>query len=152
MKTIVYTAGSMLLLTAMLIACKKSDNGGDEDNFDRKALLTNYADNYIIPAYQDMVQKMNDLKSATDQFAAAPDEAKLVTVKNSWRDAYLTWQKVELLEVGPAEDVSLRMFINIYPASATKISTNISSGSYDLNTFGNKDAQGFPAVDYLLNG
>jgi hypothetical protein len=46
----------------------------------------------------------------------------------------------------------LRDYFNIYPVSVTKVNTNISSGSYDLEQFVNKDAQGFPALDYLLNG
>jgi hypothetical protein len=44
------------------------------------------------------------------------------------------------------------MFMNIYPLSVQRVNDNITAGSYDLETFGNKDAQGFPALDYLLNG
>lgn len=153
MQKVVFTACSIILLAALLTGCKKADDGNDDDdNFDRKALLTNYADNYVVPAYQDMVQKLDDFKAAVDQFTAGPDEAKLVTAQNKWKDAYVTWQKVEQLEFGPAEDVSLRMFMNIYPASVTRINSNLTAGAYDLNAFGNKDAQGFPALDYLLNG
>jgi predicted lipoprotein len=57
-----------------------------------------------------------------------------------------------MLEFGPAEEVSLRMYINTYPVTVSKVSANISSGSYDLEQFAHKDAQGFAAVDYLLNG
>jgi len=151
-KTIMGLAGMALLIAVAFTACNKKDDNGTTDNFDRKALLTNYADNYVTPAYQEMVAKMNTLKQDAAAFTAAPDEPKLLALQNSWKDAYLTWQKVELLEFGPAENVSLRMYINIYPVSETKVNNNIASGSYDLDAFGNKDAQGFPALDLLING
>ncbi len=145
---------SVILISLMgLNACKKDDNGtGGNDNFDRKAMLTNYADNYVAPAYADMLQKLDDLETITAQFTGNPDELNLQSLRNSWKTAWLTWQKVDLLEFGPAEDATLRMFMNIYPTSETRINNNISAGAYDLETFGNKDVQGFPALDYLLNG
>jgi predicted lipoprotein len=57
-----------------------------------------------------------------------------------------------LLEFGPEASISLRSYINTYPVTISKLDANIASGSYDLEQFGNKDAQGFPAIDYLLNG
>jgi uncharacterized protein len=132
--------------------CKKSGDGDNNDNFDRKAMFTNYADNYIIPGYNDLVTKLTDLKTKVDEFSASPDTSHLLFLQNSWTVAYLTWQKVEMLEFGPAETVSLRMYMNIYPVSEQKINDNITNGTYDLEAFGNKDAQGFPALNYLLSG
>src|SRR5690606_15309447 len=43
-------------------------------------------------------------------------------------------------------------YLNIYPVTVSELENNMTSGNYDLETFGNKDAQGFPALDYLLNG
>lgn len=142
-----------LMLTA--IGCKKKDNTPDNNtnnNFDRGALLTNYADNYILPAYEDMTTKLTDLKAKIDAFAVAPDSAKLVAARISWQTAYLTWQAVDLLEFGPEASISLRNYINTYPVTISKVDANVTSGSYDLEQFGNKDAQGFPALDYLLSG
>lgn len=146
---------SMILLTTVLFtACKKKEKKPvvPADNFDRKAMLMNYADGYIIPAYIDMTGKLSALKEQVDKFAADPTDVRLTAVQQAWKNAYITWQKVDMLEFGPAEDISLRMLINTYPATVSKINGNISSGGYNLETFGNKDAQGFPALDYLLNG
>ena len=49
--------GSMICALSgvvFLAACKKKNSDDDNtpsNNFDRKAMLTNYADNYIVPAY-----------------------------------------------------------------------------------------------------
>lgn len=149
--------GSVLAVLAaslVFVACKKDDDDDNtpSDNFDRKAMLTNYADNYIVPAYADMVARLNDLQAKSTQFISAPTEQSLEDARTAFRSAYTTWQKVDMLEFGPGEDVSLRMYVNTYPVTVSKVNANISSGNYDLETFAHKDAQGFPAVDYLLNG
>lgn len=146
--------GSFLLAGIMLIAsCKKEDSkNNNSGGLDRKPMLTNYADNYILPAYTALDASLAALKTKADAFTAAPDPATLSTLQSAWKDAYKIWQRTDLLEFGPAEDLSLRMYINTFPVTVSKLEANITSGSYDLETFGNKDAQGFPALDYLLNG
>ncbi|GAA4460433.1 imelysin family protein [Nemorincola caseinilytica] len=147
----------MAAAVAVILSVAGCNKDKDKDNdtsvdFDRAAMLTNYADNYVIPAYADMAGKLTTLRTKIDEFAAAPDTTKLIAARTAWKEAYLTWQGVEVLEFGPEASISLRDFLNIYPVSVTKVNTNITSGSYDLEQFGNKDAQGFPALDYLLNG
>lgn len=147
-------AVSLTLLSGLVFfSCKKdTKEDGQPDELDRKPMLVHYADQYIIPAYTAMNEHMSELKAKADAFTANPDAATLAVFRTAWKEAYLTWQTVDLVEFGPAEDVSLRMYINTYPVTVSKVEANISSGSYDLETFGNKDAQGFPALDYLLNG
>lgn len=140
-------------LMAVLGACNKGSDGDDTSNdLNRKNMLMQYADNYIIPAYADMNTAMANLKSSTELFLTAPNEAKLAILQQNWRTAYTTWQRIEMLEFGPAEDASLRMYMNIYPASVSKINNNIVTGTYNLDAFSSTDVQGFPALDYLLNG
>jgi len=148
------TAGTIVLAGMLLIiSCKKDDtNKSNSGGLDRKPMLTNYADNYIIPAYAAMDASLATLKTKADAFTTTPDATSLTALQSAWKDAYKVWQKTDLLEFGPAEDISLRMYINTYPVTVSKLDANISGGNYDLETFGNKDAQGFPALDYLLNG
>ena len=147
-------AASLTLLSGLVFfSCKKSAQDGDKPaELDRKPMLTQYADRYIVPAYSAMSEKLATLKSSADAFTASPSAPALTALRTAWKEAYLTWQSVDLVEFGPAEDISLRMYMNTYPLTVSKVEGNIGSGSYDLETFGNKDAQGFPALDYLLNG
>ncbi len=146
--------GFLLLLGAsIIVSCsKKEEDKSSTNGLNRKPMLEHYANNYAVPAYSDMVQQLAALKSAVETFNTSPDQSSLTSTRNAWEQAYITWQKVDLLEFGPAEESGLRNFVNVYPVSTTKVNTNISSGTYDLEAFGNKDAQGFPALDYLLNG
>ncbi|MBA6154311.1 imelysin family protein [Gelidibacter maritimus] len=142
----------------LMIGCSSSDdsgNGGDgaSDNFDRATLLQNLADNIIIPSYQDFGPKLTTLKASIENFVATPNQSNLETARNHWLTAYKAWQHVEMFNIGKAEALNeYYFFMNIYPVTVADIENGVSSGNYDLNTPNYHDAQGFPALDYLLFG
>src|SRR6187402_1071161 len=138
---------------AMIWACSSSGDGGStENNYDRSALLTNWADNIIVPAYDNYKSKVTALATEANSFTAAPTEAGLQTLRNSWLEAYKAYQYISIYNIGKAEGVSLKESSNTYPASASGIEANINSGTYNLTLFAQFDKQGFPALDYLING
>ncbi len=144
-----------IIVLSLLIGSCSSDNettNDTTDSFDRKALLENVADNIIIPSYQAFLTDMKALNTATSDFVTTTDEANLVSLRNSWSKAYTSWQTVSMFEIGKAEEISFRNFMNVYPVNAANIDENITSGSYDLSTISQQDEQGFGALDYLLNG
>ena len=122
------------------------------DDFDRGAMLTNWAENIIIPAYENYVDKLEDLKSDLTAFSDAPNQTNLNQARTSWLGAYVAWQKVALFQIGKAETERLRDYSNTYPLDAVGLENNIETGSYDLSLSTQLDKQGFPALDYLLNG
>mgnify|MGYP001564639689 CR=1 FL=1 len=122
------------------------------DDFDRGAMLTNWAENIIIPAYENYLDKLEDLKSDLSAFSDAPNQTNLNQARTSWLVAYIAWQKVAMFQIGKAEVVRLRDYANTYPLDAAELENNIETGSYDLSLSTQLDRQGFPALDYLLNG
>ena len=141
---------------ALVMACSSSDDSreaGTTDDFDRSALLINLADNIIIPAYNDFGPKLTSLKDAIDAFVATPNQSNLEAARSKWLTAYKAWQHVEMFNIGKAEALNqYYYFMNIYPITVSDIENGVSSGSYDLNAPSYHDAQGFPALDYFLNG
>ena len=158
----------LVLFTGLLIAaCSKDSsddstptdpdgggNGGDGGvvAFDRSAMLANWADNIVIPAYDAFLGDFSVLKTSFEGFRNNPDQTTLATLRESWLEAYLGWQRISMFEIGPAEQEGLRLNINTYPSDAVLIETHATSGSYDFNLPSNRDAKGFPALDYLLHG
>jgi predicted lipoprotein len=146
----------LLLFVAIITmyACSSSEETTPiiTDSFDRNELLINIADNIIIAAYDDFSAKMIALKTAGETFTAASNQTNLEALRTSWFTAYKTWQHVEMFDIGKAEELQFKFYMNIYPVTVTDIEENIASGSYDLNSVNNQDAQGFPAIDYLLHG
>ncbi len=146
---------SVFVMSLILSACSSGDEGPDPtggDSFDRKAMLENLADNIIVPSYQYFSSSMRDLKAATSDFMRLNDESSLNSLRFAWSNAYISWQFVNFYEIGKAEEIAYRSFMNVYPVNVTNIENNISTGSYDLTSVALQDEQGFAALDYLLNG
>ncbi|WGH76370.1 imelysin family protein [Tenacibaculum tangerinum] len=144
----------LFLLVAIIYACgsDSSDNPTPSDNFDRGAMLVHLADNVIIPSFEAFDNQLTTLKAKATDFTNAPNAATLVEVRTAWLNAYKAWQHVEMFNIGKAEEIGFVNFFNIYPLTVLDVETNISNGAYDLNSSNNHDAQGFPALDYLLYG
>ncbi|MCF8255499.1 MAG: imelysin family protein [Bacteroidia bacterium] len=127
---------------------KKDDGNG----LDRTSFLTFYADSIIRPSYQNFNSDFQLMRQSAELFIANPNETNLTNFRNNWASAYLSWQSVELFDFGPAEKITLRNFYNIYPADTNGIHANILNPSNTLETPVSYAQQGFPALDYLLNG
>ncbi|MGB0521740.1 MAG: imelysin family protein [Flammeovirgaceae bacterium] len=140
-----------LILMMGIFGC--SDDGAtDGPVYDRSAMLTNWADNIIIPAYTAFSTELTALKTAGTTFTTTPTEGNLATLRTEWKDAYIAWQAVSMFEIGKAEELLYRNNMNIYPVNTTEVEDNIASGTYNLELPSLYDAQGFPALDYLING
>ena len=147
----------VIFLLATLSCCKKDEDemivpNPPANDYDRVPLLTNWTNNYIIPAYQEYATQTTNLKNEVASFTSLPSISSLQSVRTQWENTLLVWQDVAFLELGPAANISLRSQTNIYPADTLLINSNITSGTYDLDQPSNFDAKGFQAIDYLING
>lgn len=139
---------------SFVFAC--GGNGNDpstaDNTKDREIILTYWADSVIIPSYENFQEPFDAMTDKANAFTGSPDQTSLQAFREAWVDAYLAWQKVELFEFGPADKYTLRNFFNIYPADVTGIITNMNNPSANLDLPASYPTQGFPALDYLLNG
>ena len=140
-----------LILT--VIACSDGDDPVDQgSDYDRTALLTNWADNIIIPSYTNYQAKVATLITNTATFNASPTVENLQMLRTSWLEAFKAYQYISMYSFGKAELLSLKECTNAYPTNTTGIDANIASGTYNLTLLSQYDKQGFPALDYLING
>jgi predicted lipoprotein len=139
---------------ALVAACSSSDGDTTEtnDGYDRTALLTHWANNIIIPSYTNYQSKLQTLTTDAAVFTSTPSENNLLTVRASWLEAYKAFQYVSQYSFGKAEDIYLKEKTNTYPTDANGINANITSGTYDFDLISQRDKQGLPALDYILNG
>lgn len=148
----------LFLSTALLVAGAACSSGNDSGNdleqntYDRKALLTNWADNIIIPSYTAYQNKVQVMITAAAAFNTAPSVTTLQTLRTAWLEGYKAYQYTAIYAIGKAEDTNYNMTSNTFPASKTGIDANIASGTYNLALQSQFDKQGFPALDYLING
>ncbi len=142
------------ILAVVLSSCGGSDEPSpiDDDSKDREAILIHWADNIIKPSYGNFSSKLDLMVSKADAFTASPNNSSLLEFRSAWLTAYSEWQKVELFEFGPADKYTLRNFFNIYPTDVSGIAANINDPSVNLDLPASYARQGFPALDYLING
>jgi len=139
-----------VLLTAVLLFPSCEGEGPATTSYDRRALLEHYADNLIVPGYQQFGAACSDLESAWDSFEAAPGAESLDLLRQRLITAWTAWQNVAPLDFGPALDRGLLGFVNTFPPDSNTINIHMDAGSWNLDQVTNFDAQGFPALDFLL--
>lgn len=148
-----------LLLGTIVLSCDKNKNEGSDSDPDpsvdltkqRKDIAAHLADHYIVPVYQELRLSFDALSTAFTVFEEDQSEQNLGAFRNHLKDTWLTWQKASLFQIGPAESNAIRVVLNVYPTDIDKIESNIMDQSYTLGTIENRDAVGFPALDFLLN-
>lgn len=145
-----------LTVIATVIACSSSDNETDDtttgSDFDRTALLTNWADNIIIPSFTNYQAKIQALNTSITVFNTTSTEANLNNVRTAWLEAYKAYQYVSMFNFGKSEAINLKERANTYPTNTAGIQSNIAAGDYNLSLISQFDKQGFPAIDYMING
>ena len=146
------------LAALVFAACSKDDSNTPQVEeppvgaFDRGAMLANWADNIIAPAFVNFNASTNILEEQTLVFIENPNESNLVALRAGFKTAYLDFQTVSMFEIGKAEELNFRRSLNTYPTNSEAVEQNIASGNYNLELPSTFATQGFPALDYLING
>ena len=135
-------------------SCGSSEGDPDPgpDELDRGPILTHWVDNIIIPSYNNFQVKLSAMTTASDAFRSTPNASTLEALRSAWVNAYAEWQTVELFEVGPGDKYTIRNFFNIYPADEAGIAEYMANPSSNMAVPASYARQGFPALDYLING
>src|SRR6188472_3212607 len=97
----------VLTTIAILYGCSKDSTGGDNNNTDANkdfkiGMLTNYADNIIIPAYTDLQSQLELLDVSVNTFLSAPSDASQQSLKTVFKNAYVSYEGVSIAYFGPA--------------------------------------------------
>ncbi|MEN8927443.1 MAG: imelysin family protein [Flavobacteriales bacterium] len=141
----------ILIIVAGLsvLSCKKEKDEPIPE-FDKNSLLSNYGNNIIVPAYENLELAVSQLEAKTNDFISVPTAINLQGVRSQFLTTYEAWQSCSFMHFGPSDNYTLKQVFNTYPVDTTLINSNISSGSYILGSASNTAAIGLPALDFLL--
>jgi uncharacterized protein len=144
----------IVIVLAALIGLNACDGGeGIGDSFNRTLMLTDIADNLIIPSYNQLRTSSEKLEESVAIFASNPSLASLETAQQDWINLYTDWQWATAFNFGPAGEEGLQKSlteeIGTFPVSESKLQGILQSGTFNLNDF-NRDARGIFALEYLL--
>jgi predicted lipoprotein len=140
----------LFVLGLLLSSCKDKITNSKDDNFKKTELLTQLADNYILPEYASLQTHVNELVTRWNAFENQASETKLDSIRTQWERAYIRFQYVKMFDFGPGMNQNLTMSLGTFPCDTSAIESNITSGIYNLSAISNYDAVGFPSLDYLL--
>ena len=132
------------------IDAQKDDNSCLYEDYDKLSLLTNLADNYIIPSLDAYKSKIATLNIHVDSFITNPSISNLTLIRTNWEDALLNWQDIGFLDFGPSEYILLRKQTNTFPIDTTELNNFISLADWNLEYTSSYDSKGLQALDYLL--
>tara|TARA_B100000242_G_scaffold96557_1_gene66200 strand:- start:62 stop:1192 length:1131 start_codon:yes stop_codon:yes gene_type:complete len=144
----------ILSLLSLAVSCSSEELPENDDiqEFDRGSVMENYANNIIIPRYNDFKLELDKLKIEVLEFTQNPSTETHTSLSNQWLEAYKAWQYVEMFNIGKAEEIMYSNTMNTYPVNQERTIDNINSEKIDLSDPNDWACQGFPGLDFLIHG
>jgi putative iron-regulated protein len=119
-------------------------------------ILTDFANKIVIPTYQQLVVKSNNLQQVTETFVNTPNDEHLKAVQVAWKDTRVPWEQGEAFAFGPAESLGYDGNLDDWPVNHTDLTALIKSNEkLDPNYVKTRlqtTQKGFHAIEYLLFG
>ena len=144
---------SFLILLMVSLSCDNNESIEVGPTYDRESLLENWYNQHINIGLSDFKNKVEMVGEMVDLLNNEKTLSSLTKLREEHLKAWKAWQKIEMFNIGKAEEIYYKEKMNIYPVNTARIEANVLSGSYDLaNDANNYAAQGFPTLDYLLYG
>lgn len=143
-----YTA--FLLSTLLLVSSCKDDDIKPEQTFEKKEIMVQLADNFIVPNLSKVQTDINTLSATWQTFLNQSTQTNFDNLKESWKNAYKSFQYVKMFDFGPFADIGYSSALGVFPSDTAQIESNVLSGASDLGSAANVSAIGFSALDYLF--
>mgnify|MGYP002847885362 CR=1 FL=1 len=146
-----YNAIILALPLLLWMASCSPDDGGTTPDFDRGSVLADQVNNIILPSFSELAITCESLDNSINTLIANPSIINLEEARSNLFDARLAYQKCSpYSSFGPSNSYALRSELNTFPSDTNLIEQNLNTGQYTLGGVSNLDAQGFPAIEYLL--
>jgi putative iron-regulated protein len=152
----------LLLITGFVIlisSCKKDPETTETPTIIAedlgKKILEDFSEVVAAPIYDDMSAHTELLLNHVLELQANPDENKLTTCKQDWRNARSSWEKSEAFLFGPVSTENIDPRIDTWPVNFQDLEGELSSSNVFTHNYidGLQDAlKGFHPIEYLLFG
>jgi len=143
-----------LICVAVILAtgCNTPEENLVNCEFDQSLMLSNYADNIIIPRFENLETGLALLDGSVQAFVANPTPGLLVEIQVTFGSTYLAFEDCGTFAFGPGmiNGIPFRDRFNTFPTNVTAIEQNIENSVTVANS--TKSTVGFPALEYLIFG
>ena len=138
----------------------KSEAIEEKDTLDMAVLdpiVTNYADAVVVPTYQSLKERNEDLYDAVAALCANPSDKAFEKAAEAWLESREPWEKSEAFLFGPVDALGLDPNMDSWPLDQAGIEQILASGDWGaLEWSDEEDAEaaqgvrGFHTLEYLL--
>lgn len=147
---------SLIPLVLTIFSCEQPDNGDGDGSIRAETiaqLLKNWSENNVSNAFSNAEIELNILQ---EEVSIALDDniidsLEIISIQAVFKAAWLAFAQLGPFNYGPADNYLLIAYGNTFPTDTALINENILSGNTNLDPVSQIDAQGFPALDYLIN-
>lgn len=146
--------GGAFLLTASLLL-----SGCGQKSDDSQALLSQTANQVIVPLYREFNEQSQTLVTQTQAFCADSEQTAqaLANVQQQWRETMAAWARVQPIRFGPVDQGNWRWKIQFWPdrkdITRKKVEALIASDdelTAERVASASVPVQGLVALEYLL--
>ena len=110
------------------------------------------------PSYKDFSEKSDVLKTTISSYCNEPT-SDLSAIEAAWKASMTSWQSLQHIQFGPAEESNTRLKIDFYPDANNAVKNNTDQqldGSNEISgtsiASAPVGAQGLPGLEYLIYG
>ncbi|WP_164017288.1 imelysin family protein [Pyxidicoccus trucidator] len=119
------------------------------------AIISTFADQVVVPTYQDLATSLTTLDSAARALQADPSQERLTAAKTAWFAARIPWEESESFLFGPVDSYGFDPALDSWPVNRTDLDAVLASNDpltaeYVRNL--QETQKGFHTVEYLLFG
>lgn len=132
-----------------------NQNTNAQSNDMELAVVSDFADQVVIPTYNLLVKKTDGLNKAVDKFVSNPNDANLKTAQQAWIETRYPWEKSEAFAFGPASSLGYDGDLDDWPVNETDLEAIINSSDRLTEDYieGLQTTQkGFHTLELLLFG
>ncbi|MBN1209595.1 MAG: peptidase M75 [Myxococcaceae bacterium] len=145
----------LLVLTGALALTACGSDGGAEQSRFQPEIITHFADDVVVPTYQQLATRLATLDSAVAALSAGPTSAQLTAAQEAWIAARAPWEQSEGFLFGPVDSFGYDPALDSWPVNRTDLDAVLASNDaftpeYVRNL--QETQKGFHTVEYLLFG
>ncbi|WP_224367299.1 imelysin family protein [Hyalangium versicolor] len=147
---------SLALAGALVLAScgDDDDNGPTTPSFDSE-IIVHFADDVVVPTYQNLATRMSELDAAVNALAADTTAAKLTAAQEAWFAARQPWEQSEGFLFGPVDSFGYDPAMDSWPVNRSDLDAVLASNDAFTPTYVatlSETQKGFHTVEYLLFG
>ena len=134
---------------------RSTQNTNAQSNDIELAVVSDFADQVVIPTYNLLVKQAEDLNQAVNTFVSDPNDDNLKAAQQAWIETRFPWEKSEAFAFGPASSLGYDGDLDDWPVNETDLEAIINSSDSITEEYVEElqtTEKGFHTIELLLFG